>query len=193
MKFQTLALAKHPLPRVWGAMRDELSQLARHLDDIESVTAAERTDSPEQISIVNIWRAKPKLPEILAQHVDAAKVAWTDRAVWDEKSKICRWRIEPHVFSSYFDCRGETRFEPAMGGRGTRITFSGEAEIKIGLVGNGVQKVLEDTLLKGVMSFIQSIISKNFRKIVDALEKHLDTEVRKACSPQSGSRKASKR
>jgi len=80
-----------------------------------------------------------------------------------------------------------------MGGRGTRITFSGEAEIKIGLVGNGVQKVLEDTLLKGVMSFIQSIISKNFRKIVDALETHLDAEVRKACSPLSGSRKASKR
>ena len=190
MKFQTLALAKHPLPRIWGAMRDELSQLARHLDDIESITATERTESPEQILIVNIWRAKPKLPEILARHVDTTKVAWTDRAVWDEKSKICRWRIEPHVFSSYFDCRGDTRFEPAMGGRGTRITFSGEAEIKIELVGNGVQKVIEDTLLKGAMSFTQGIISKNFRKIVDALETHLDAEAR---SLQSGSPKAAKR
>lgn len=174
MKFQTLALVKHPLPRVWKAMRDELPLLASRIDDIESITTTQRSESPGQISIVNIWRARPTLPEMLAKHVDTASLAWTDRAVWDEESKTCRWSIEPHVFSGHFECRGETRFEPAMGGRGTRITFSGEAEIKFGLFGDGVRKVLEDTLFKGAMGFVQDIISKNFRKIATALEKHLD-------------------
>lgn len=182
MKFQTLALVKHPLPRVWIVMRDELPQLAGHLDDIESITTTERTDAPGEVSIVNIWRAKPKLPEMLARYVDTTKFAWIDRALWHEASKTCRWRIEPQVFSSYFDSRGETRFEPAMGDRGTRITFSGEAEIKIGKVGDGVRKVLEDTLFKGAMSFVQGIISRNFRKMADALGAHLDAEVRAASS-----------
>jgi hypothetical protein len=174
VKFQTLALVKYPLPRVWKAMRDELSQLARHLDDIESITTTGRTETPDTISIVNIWRAKPKLPELLARHVDTSKFAWTDYASWNEQEKICRWRIEPQVFGTYFGSSGETRFEPAMGGRGTRITFSGEAEIKISMVGDGVRKVLEDTIFKGAMGFIQGIITKNFRKMADALGKHLD-------------------
>lgn len=192
MKFQTLALVKHPLPRVWNVMRDELPQLAGHLDDIESITTTERTDAPGEVSIVNVWRAKPKLPELLARHVDTTKFAWIDRALWHEASKTCRWRIEPQVFSSYFDSRGETRFEPAMGGRGTRITFSGEAEIKIGNDGDRLRKVLEETLFKGAMSFVQGIISRNFRKMADALGAHLDAEVRSASSPRPGGAKTKK-
>jgi hypothetical protein len=63
-----------------------------------------------------------------------------------------------------------------MGGRGTRITFSGEAEITLGKSTDGVRKMLEDTLLKGVMSFAQGVIAKNFRKMADALNAHLDAQ-----------------
>jgi hypothetical protein len=174
-------------------MRDELPQLAAHLEDIESITTTERTEAPGVVSLVNIWRAKPKLPEFLARYVDATKFAWTDRALWDEATKTCIWRIEPHVFGSYFESHGETRFEPAMGGRGTRITFSGEAEIKIGNVGDGVRKVLEDTLFKGAMSFAQGIIAKNFRKMADALGAHLDAQVCAASTPLPGDAATTKR
>jgi len=177
VKFQTLAVVRHPLPRVWEAMRDNLPQLAAHLEDIESITIAERTESPGVVSLVNIWRAKPNLPEFLARHVDTAKFAWTDRALWDEAAMTCVWRIEPHVFGSYFESRGETRFEPAMGGRGTRITFSGEAEIKIGSVGQGVRKAVEGALLDGAMTFGQGIIARTFRKLAEALGAHLDADV----------------
>lgn len=173
MKFQTLALVKHPLPRVWNAMRDELSQLAVHLDDIDSITVTDRSGTPDRLSIVNLWRAKPKLPDFLSAHIDTSKLAWTDYAVWDEQEKRCRWRIEPQVFANHFSSRGETSFTPAMGGRGTRITFTGEAEITISMVNDGVRKVLEETLFKGAMSFAHNMISKNFRKIAEALETHL--------------------
>ncbi len=186
MKFQTLALVRYPLPVAWNAMRDNLSQIADHLEDIESITMTERTDAPGVVSLVNVWRAKPKLPEFLARHVDATKFAWTDRAEWKEASRTCQWRIEPHVFRSYFDSHGETRFEPAMGGRGTRITFSGEADIRISTLGDGVRKVLEDTLFKGAMSFAQGIISKNFRKMADALGAYLDAQFRAASVPETG-------
>ncbi len=186
MKFQTLALVRYPLPRAWNAMRDELPQLASHLEDIESITTTERTESPGVVSLVNIWRAKPKLPEFLARYVDTTKFAWTDRALWEEATKTCTWRIEPHMFGSYFESRGETRFEPAMGGRGTRITFSGEAEIKIGNVAGEVRKVLEDTLFKGAMSFAQGIIARNFRKMADALAAHLDAQVHAASTSRLG-------
>jgi hypothetical protein len=176
VKFQTLALVKYPLDRVWQAMRDEMPLLAKHLDDIESITQTERNDSPGQVSIVNLWRAKPKLPDILAKHVDTSKLAWTDCATWDEISHTCTWRIEPQLFSSHFNSRGQTTFEPAMGGRGTRITFSGEAEITLGKSSEGVRKMLEDTLFKGVMSFAQGVIAKNFRKMADALNTHLDAQ-----------------
>lgn len=174
MKFQTLTLVKYPLPRVWQTMRDEMPLLAEHLEDIESVTQTERTESPGQVAIVNLWQAKPKLPDLIAKHVDTTKFAWTDYATWDDATKICTWRIEPQLFSSLFKSQGQTHFVPAMGGRGTRITFSGEVEFSFGMATDGIQKMLEDTLLKGVMSFAQGVIAKNFRKMADALNTHLD-------------------
>jgi hypothetical protein len=183
VNFQTLALIKHPLVRAWSAMRDELPQLVAHMEDIESITTTERTTSPGQVAIINIWRAKPKLPEMLARHFDTTKFAWTDHAVWDEQTKTCRWHIEPHVFSDYFKSHGETVFQPAMGGRGTRITFSGEAEMKLGPIGSGLSKMLENTLLKGAMSFVQGSISNNYRKIIEALEKHLNRETSTVSTP----------
>lgn len=176
MEFKTLALVKYPLPRVWQAMRDEMPRLSKHLDDIESITQTERTETPEMISIVNVWQAKPKLPDIIARHVDTSKFSWTDYAQWDERKMLCRWRIEPKAFTTHFGSSGETRFEPAMGGRGTRITFTGQAEVKISVVSDGVRKILEDTVLKSAMNFVQGVISKNFRKMADALAKHLESE-----------------
>ncbi len=176
MKFQTLTIVKHPLPRVWLAMRDEMAQLAGHLDDIESITMKERTETEGIVSIANVWHAKPKLPDLIARHVDTSKFIWIDHASWDGQAHVCRWRIEPQVFSAYFSSSGETRFEPAMGGKGTRITFCGAAEIKVAKDSDGVPKILEDTIFKGAVSFIQGIIVSIFRKMADAVAKHLGAE-----------------
>jgi hypothetical protein len=193
VKFQTLALVRHPLTRVWNAMRDELPQLVDHLEDIESITTTDRIDEPGVVSMVNIWRAKPKLPEFLVHHIDAAKFAWTDRAIWNEASKTCIWHIEPHLFGSYCEISGETRFEPAMGGLGTRTTFSIEAEIKLGAAGDGIRKVFEETLFKGATSFAQGIIAKNFRKMADALGAYLDAKDCASSAPLPGGAATTKR
>lgn len=183
MNFQTIVLVKHPLLPVWKAMRDDLSLLARHFDDMESITTTERKESSGSVAIVSVWKARPKLPDMIAKYVDRSKFVWTDYAVWDEATKTCRWHIEPRYFNDYFTNKGETRFEPAIGGSGTRITVVGNIEFKVAENAEGMRKVLEGTLFKGAMALAQRMITENFRKLGDALKIHLDTTGHAVHSP----------
>ena len=134
-----------------------------------------RTEADDGSTVVtNIWQARPKLPALLAARLKPEMLRWTDRAVWSPREHTCSWRIDPHYFTGRIACQGSTRFEPAMGGRGTRLTFS--SEFRLGQ--NGKPSALEDVVLRGAESLLQGLIPKNFQKIVTALTAHLDSATR---------------
>ena len=174
MKTRTVSIVKHPPELVWRTMRDRLPEIARLVEDIESVTASSKeTDPAGAVHIVNIWQARPKLPAVVVSHVRADMLAWTDRSVWPAKKFECAWRIEPHFFAERIDCRGVTRYEPAMGRRGTRITFDGDLDILIADL-PGVPPALENVVAQAIKSILGGLIPKNFRRIVEAMAAMLD-------------------
>jgi hypothetical protein len=173
MDFSTVSIVKHPIDRVWTVMRDDLADLADLMDDIESIHVELREEGPPIFKIVNVWTAHPRLPESVVRYLGSETFSWTDRAEWNEKRMECLWSIEPHRFRDRIRCVGATRFSPAMGGRGTRVVFSGEIEWNSQNL-PGLPSMLEEAVYAGAEALVKSLIPKNFRKITDAIAAHLD-------------------
>jgi len=168
--FKSIQLVKIPVEEAWLAIRDRLGELVPYLDEIESVAVQERTELPEgDVFLVNLWQAKAKFPAVLNSVIKSDTLMWTDRARWIEKTHVCSWQIELHFARDRTRCTGQTTFEPAIGGRGTRITFAGEFNFNAkGLP--GVPAILESTVAAAAESFVTSLIPGNFRKLAMAAE-----------------------
>jgi hypothetical protein len=168
--FKSIQIVKIPVEDAWVAIRDRLGELVPYLDEIESVAVQERSVMPENaILLVNLWQAKAKFPAVLSAVIKSDMLMWTDRATWHEKNHECAWQIELHFAPDRTRCTGLTTFEPAIGGRGTRITFAGEFSLNAkGLP--GVPSILESTVAAAAESFVTSLIPGNFRKLAMAAE-----------------------
>jgi hypothetical protein len=122
--FRTLAVVRQDRQRVWTLVRDRLDELVPLISDVDSVTVESRREGADgTVQLVNLWRAKADVPVLLRSVVKPEMLAWTDRAEWKPADWACHWRIEPQVFADRVDCVGVTRYEEAMGGRGTRIVL----------------------------------------------------------------------
>lgn len=167
--FKSVIMVKYPKEVVWKTMRDRLPEMTPYLDDVAAITQEHRKEQADgSLKLINIWKADIKIPSMLQSVIDPSTLSWTDRAEWFEQESRCRWTIEPHFFTDCIRCAGTTHFEPAIGGRGTRITFEGEMEIVTKKI-PGVPAFMEATAAKAIESFVTSLIPKNFRKVTDAL------------------------
>jgi hypothetical protein len=175
MKIKSISVLQFPRDKVWLTIRDRLPDLVHFLDDIEEVTVQSRAERPDgTVELVNIWQAKPNLPALVSNHLKPEMFAWTDQAEYRAGTYECHWRLEPHFFSKRIQCSGVTRYESALGGRGTRVTFDGNIDLSIqGLP--GVPALLEGTVASAVESFLTVLVPKNFRKLTAAVEKFLES------------------
>jgi hypothetical protein len=174
MNIKTITVLKHPTEYVWIATRDRLPEIVPLLDDIESVTVKSREEkSGGKVNLVNVWKARPKLSPMLTSRIRPEMLMWNDYAEWSPRNFECKWRIEPHFFTDRIKCSGLTRYERAMGGRGTRITFETEIELYTHDL-PGVPAVLEGTISKAIESFVAIVIPRNFRKVAQGVGSLLD-------------------
>ena len=172
--FKSIVVVTHPLDTVWETMRDKLPELTLLLDDIENVTVVERSEAADgTINFVNHWKAKPQIPSMLNSAINPAMFAWTDRAQWRPQAHECLWHIEPHFLKESTRCTGTTRYEAAMGGRGTKINFAGEFDISAPKIA-GVPSFLEGTIAKAIEAFVTTLIPRNFRKLAQVTGTFLD-------------------
>jgi len=172
--FKSVTIVKYPLDLVWITIRDRLSELAPFMDDIEKVICLEREEQPDgTIRLVNLWQVNPKLPALRVADLSPEALAWIDRAEWQVHNYECSWRIESHLLPEHIQCLGRTRYEPAIGGRGTRITFEGQLEMTTHNLA-GVPFFLDGTLLKGIELLATTLIPKNLRKLTEAVSVFLD-------------------
>jgi len=166
-------MIKHGTEKVWKTMRDDLTELVGMIDEIESVTGKERNETKQIYRVVNIWQASVKLPQTIMSVIGSDLFSWTDRAEWNNDTHICTWTIELHQFRESVKCNGTTTFEPAMGGNGTRVTFSGNIDWDNRKTG-GMTGMLGEAFLVIGGDFIQNAVQKNFRKLAEATAKYLD-------------------
>lgn len=168
-RFSSVAVVKHPLELVWATIRDRLADLAPLLDNVESITVVERRDAADGVvHLVNLWKARAEIPPAIAKMVPPSSLAWIDRAEWQPRGRECHWTIEPRFLAERMRCGGVTRYESALGGRGTRITFTGTLDLDFHGV-RGVPGLLAGAARRAVESFATTLVPRNFRKLTEAL------------------------
>jgi hypothetical protein len=172
--FHCLVGLRQPFHRVAPAIRDRLSEIASALDDVETIRTVARVEQPGGgLTLVNEWRVNPKLPAALDGHITPDMLGWLDHADWSAELTHCRWRIEPYFMAEAIRCDGETRFEPAMGGRGTRATFEGRLDIDPSALSR-VPLAWRRPASAAIELLIGTLIPKNFRKTAEAVAGLLD-------------------
>lgn len=176
MNFKSVSIVKFPVELTWNTMIHYLPQIASGVDELESVVEQERIKiSPGVTNIVSIWKAKPKLPEFILKHIKSDMLSWTDAATWLENDKKIEWKITSH-FLKNVENEGNTLFEPAMGGKGCRLTFSGSLVIREDNGSSGFG-ILTGTILKAAEGIIAQMIPSNFRKLAEALGKYMEHNI----------------
>jgi hypothetical protein len=167
--FKSLVIIKHPVDLTWVTIRDRMPELVPMLDDVASIAVVERhEDGDGTVQLVNEWWAQVNLPAALRSVIKPEHLGWTDRAVWDEAGRECRWSIEPFFLPEAVRCAGTTRYEPAIGGRGTRITFAGNIDIDAAKLGT-IPAAFGWPVATAVEMLVTTIIPRNFRKTTEAL------------------------
>jgi hypothetical protein len=176
--FSSFTMVKQAPEALLCVVRDRLPEIARDMDDIESIELLERVEETDgSLTLVNSWHARHKIPALLQKRLGAATISWIDRAQWLSSQRCCRWTIEPSLLRGYIVCAGSTTFEPAMTGRGTRVTFDGTFDLKPGFLA-GVSASLEPLISSFVESVVSTIIPRNLARAIAGANQILITEAR---------------
>ena len=174
--FSTFTLLKQPLELVWLAMRDSLPAIAAAMDDIEGVELLERAfEEDGRLRLVNRWLARRQVPAMLQSALGTKTISWLDTAVWDDAARVCEWRIEPALLAGKIECTGRTRYELAMAGRGTRVTFEGSFELQPGFL-TGVGATFEPALIGFLETVVATMIPHNLSRAVAAAGRRIEGE-----------------
>jgi hypothetical protein len=172
--FRCLVGLRHPPQRVALGVRDWMGEVGPTLENVEQVATLARLERPDGgAALVNEWRVNPPLPAALNGVVTREMMGWLDHAEWAGDLSACSWRIEPFFMSEAIDCRGATRFEPAMGGRGSRVTFEGRLDIDPAALA-ALPAVWRGPASLAVEMLIGTLIPKNFRTAVEAVGARLE-------------------
>jgi hypothetical protein len=165
--FRSLLVAKRPRQELWTAMRDHLVEFVGSIADLEEIRQIERTSGADGIvHIVNAWRVRQQIPAAIRAMLKIGELGWIDHNSWNDATSTCSWTIEPNFLGDYIACSGETTFTEAMAGRGSRVAFAGELDLKPGLLGSlGSIEPLVSSFLE---SIVTTIIPRNLRAVVEA-------------------------
>lgn len=183
--FESFTLVKQPIEAVWLTMRDRLPAVAGSMDDLEGIELLERVQESEgRVRLVNRWTARRRVPAPLQSALGADVISWLDTAVWDDAGHLCWWRIEPSVLAGRIECAGQTRYEPAMAGRGTRVTFEGGFAFQ-GRLLEGAAAPLESAAVGFLETLVATMIPRNLARAVAAAGRLIESQ-----PPRSADRSA---
>lgn len=181
--FRCLVGVRHPPHALARAVRDLICEIGPSLEQVERIATISRVERPGgATALVNEWRVNPTLPVGLDGFVTPDQMGWFDHSEWAGDLSACSWRIEPFFMSEAIRCEGTTRFEPAMGGRGSRATFEGRLDIDPSALAS-VPLTWRAPASLAVEFVIGTLIPRNFRKTVEALATRLEREAQPVSAP----------
>jgi hypothetical protein len=172
--FKSVVMVRTPPSAVYECMRDHLPDLARAIPDVDSVVELHRGAADGRAAeILNEWRVRDHIPAALKRLLGAGELGWLDRGRWHDLT--CSWSIEPFFLQGQIACSGSTRFEPAMAGKGARVTLEGTFEIKQGFLLSSAS-VLEKPVLSFAEFIVTTVLPKNLRSLVEAAASYVDRQ-----------------
>jgi hypothetical protein len=166
--FKCIMVVRQPRALVWTTVRDRLPELVPYMRDVAAIVTDSRVEPARGVvRLVNRWTARAPIPAALVSVIKPEMLGWTDYAEWREADGECSWRIEPRFFTERIRCSGVARYEPAMAGRGTRVTFEGALAIA---AGGGF---LAGSVSAAIESFVTSLIPRNAQHLYRAVDSFL--------------------
>ena len=182
-EFRCLVGLKHPPGPLAAGVRDWMDRVAPDLENVERISTLRRAPRDSGgLGLVNEWRVNPPIPPALSPLITDDMLGWLDHAEWTADLSACSWRIEPFFMNEAIDCQGATRFEPAMGGRGSRVTFEGRLDIDPAALAT-LPAVWRAPASLAVEMLIGTLIPRNFRKTVEAVAGFLEAEAQPTSAP----------
>jgi hypothetical protein len=166
-EFSSFTMIRQPVNRMWNTMRDRLPEIGLSLEDLKGIETLERHADDGTVRLLNRWSAKQEVPSMLRSALGTSSIEWLDHAVWRESEKECVWSIEPSVLKGHIECGGKTRYELAMAGRGTRVTFEGSFNLTPGFAGK-LSGGLEPVIARFVESIVVTVIPRSLSRAVHA-------------------------
>lgn len=164
--FESSVLLRHKKSKVFDFMKNRIGEVVVHLPDIAAIEcqAREPLDDGGQ-RLTNLWIASAAVPAALTRVIRPEMLRWTDTALWDAAGARCSWSIEPHLWKDAIQCRGSTRFDEAMNGRGTRVRVQGELKFSSA----HLPLLLRGPAMRLLESFICVLVPGNFAKMLKAV------------------------
>ena len=165
--FSSFTMVRQPVDAMWVTMRDRLGEVAVAMEDLQGIEVLERVKDDTVLRLLNRWTARQKVPAALRGTLGTDVIAWLDHAAWHEGRLSCEWRIEPSLLAGHIDCGGVTRYDSAMAGRGTRVSFEGHFELKPGFAA-ALPPALEPAVAGLLESIVSTVIPRNLARAIAA-------------------------
>ena len=174
MKIYVEDVINHSQQEVYRVQRDEMSNLADHLPNIERIDVLEREDVDGGVRIVNLWKAaKTEVPLVARKFIKPEMLSWKDFARWHDESFSCQWRLEMNFFREQVKVSGKTTFLKVDEARAKSV-IEGELEVEVHKI-PGVPRLLARKFKPEVEKFVIKLITPNLKGVNRGIEKYLDT------------------
>lgn len=171
MRFSTYALLDQPAVAVYRACRDELTDVARDLVNIERIEQRSRADMPGRTRITNVWHGRGWIPKIAREVVAPEMIVCDAYVTWHDAEQRCDWEIETRFLTECVRCTGQITFR-SCGRERTRLTMSGDLTLDVSTV-SAVPRLLRGFVARQSERFLLAMVPGNVRGVAQAFDLHL--------------------
>jgi len=173
MKILSESKIAHPASAVFEAYRDRLSEVAAYIDDVKSITVADRKGNGSKVALHNVWASATEIPKMARSFIKPDQLQWDDYAEWDANTMVGTWRLNVRAFPDAVSCSGTTTI--VADGDSAKVVLHGDLEINVAKV-PGVPRLLARKIGPAVEKFIVAMVKPNLEKTNGAIERFLDAQ-----------------
>lgn len=165
----------HPAKLAFETIRDKCPELVPFMPNIESVETLSREEKPPIVNLHNRWQGtNDDVPRLIRPFISKDLVAWEDKAIWNEKTLVCEWTIEPIRAKGVFTAKGTSTISD-LGNGECMFIFDSIMEVHPEKV-PGIPKFLAKKVREPIEQFIGNSLRTNATGIALAVQKYLDSK-----------------
>lgn len=182
MEFECADEVGYPLEQVFALVRDDMPALRPFLPDVDEITVLERKDEPDGVRLINLWRASSRsVPSVVQRFVSADLLCWKDHAFWPRELREARWRLEPKVGGTLFECTGTTALLPGAREGTTKIRVRGDLRVYPERL-PGVPRFLASRVRGTIEKFVVDMLVPNMSSMAKGVRGYFEDAARRGAA-----------
>ena len=111
MELEHTDIIKADIDKVYKLVRDDLSEIAKHLPNIKKIERIQYNSRKKQSTeIINQWHADVELPKLVKKFISDDILSWKDTAKWNNDKKTVQYKLESFLNDDLFEAYGKNYF-----------------------------------------------------------------------------------